>query len=174
MPGGASRAKQDWEEKFAQRKSYGRKAYAEMMGPGHKALNWDSSILKKHDIALGLPPGVQEKIQRKAWRDVEQMFNPANPASNRPGVHPSDIDYALNTTSKHRNEMRSLKHNAEKRLREHIRSVRPGTVFPPIHAAKSKGHRQTLVEQELEEGYRVPEHYPNKHPELCPMASRRI
>jgi hypothetical protein len=127
MPGGASRAKQDWADKFEKRKGgYGRKAYSEMMGPGHKALNWDSSILKKHDISLGLPPGVQESIQRKAWRSVERMFNPANPAANRPGVFPTELQYAMKTTKRNKHDIRAMEQNAERKLRDHLQSVRLG------------------------------------------------
>jgi len=75
VPGGQARTKA--EQIFRTDRSHsrnGRRAYAEQSGHPYFSTSWDSSLTRKHDLAIVLPPGVAEKIQEKAWKSVERTL----------------------------------------------------------------------------------------------------
>jgi len=73
-PGGQARTKAEAMNRHSVRSRVGRRAYAECAGHPMFATNWDSSLTRKHDLAISLPPGVAEKIQQKAWKQVERSL----------------------------------------------------------------------------------------------------
>merc|ERR1712046_519985 len=64
VPGGQARTKAEAMFRHNERNHNNRRAHAEF--PGHPlfATNFDSSLTRKHDLAINLPRGVGEKIQR--------------------------------------------------------------------------------------------------------------
>jgi len=73
-PGGPARCKAEGIFRHSMRSRNGRRAYAESVGHPFFATNWDSHLTKKHDLAIALPPGMAEKIKKKAWRSVEKSL----------------------------------------------------------------------------------------------------
>merc|ERR1711871_884242 len=78
MPGGQARSRSEMEWRAPKRDHNGRKAYPEFPGHAQYSSGWDSSMTKKHDLGVVLPPGVSEKIQRRAWKQVEHMMRPSH------------------------------------------------------------------------------------------------
>lgn len=74
VPGGQARTKAEAMFRHNARDQNQRRAHAEFPGHPHFATNWDSSLTRKHDLAINLPRGVGEKIQRRAWRQVERAM----------------------------------------------------------------------------------------------------
>lgn len=74
VPGGQARTKAEAIFRHSVRSRNGRRAYSESVGHPHFAANWDSFLTRKHDLAIALPPGVAEKIKKKAWRSVERQL----------------------------------------------------------------------------------------------------
>merc|ERR1712196_139908 len=74
VPGGQARTRVEAMFRHNARSQNGRRAYSECVGHPFFATNWDSALTRKHNIAIALPPGVGEKIQKKAWRQVEKAL----------------------------------------------------------------------------------------------------
>lgn len=74
VPGGQARTKAESMFRAGVRSRNGRRAYPEYPGHHYFATRWDSALTRKHDIAIALPPGVAEKIQERAWKQVERTL----------------------------------------------------------------------------------------------------
>jgi len=136
VPGGAARAKAELGQRIDKRKGgYGRRVYAEQFGAPTKCMGWDSIMTRKFDLSIHLPEDVERRIQEKAWRQVEQMFNPL--AKKRHHLcEPASLGGAEGggVPALDERRAREIQKVADQRLREHISATlgHSGTMFPPL------------------------------------------
>lgn len=83
---GGQGANENW--RFKDGMECGRRAYPEAFGGiPTTAAGWDSVWTKKHNLTVALPPGVEERVQRRAWKEVGRYFHGMGKGEGRRGFH---------------------------------------------------------------------------------------